>query len=253
MKTISLINLKGGVGKTTIATNLAYLLSQAWGLRVLAIDNDKQGNASRWLGADDAKGTLTNILMDGAKASEVIQRSRHERLDFIAADMGLIEANYSVIANQGIRQDAILRDAMQEIANGYDICIIDNPPDINMSVFNALALTDDVIIVTVLEQDSIDGIRKMAQQVRDVTRFNPHLAIKGVLCNQYVAYPGTEPFTKAVREEGLPFFRTKVSYATRFAKAHLVRASREGKSIFETCPSCRVARDINRFAEELLK
>ena len=65
MKTISFINLKGGVGKTTISTWLAYLLAESWDLRVLFIDNDKQGNASRWLGADERKGTLTNILMDG--------------------------------------------------------------------------------------------------------------------------------------------------------------------------------------------
>ena len=90
MKTISLINLKGGVGKTTIATNLAYLLSESWELRVLFIDNDKQGNASRWFGADEAKGTLSNILMDGAKASDVIQHSRVPNIDFIAADMGLL-------------------------------------------------------------------------------------------------------------------------------------------------------------------
>ena len=90
MKTLSFINLKGGVGKTTIATNLSYLVAESWGLRVLFIDNDKQGNASRWFGADEEKGTLTNILMDGAKASEVIQHSRYEGIDFIAADMGLI-------------------------------------------------------------------------------------------------------------------------------------------------------------------
>lgn len=73
MKTISLINLKGGVGKTMLATNLAYLLAESWELRTLVIDNDKQGNASRWLGADETKGTLSNILMDGVGARGVIQ------------------------------------------------------------------------------------------------------------------------------------------------------------------------------------
>ena len=52
MKTISFINLKGGVGKTTLSTWLAYLLAESWDVRVLFIDNDKQGNASRWQGAD---------------------------------------------------------------------------------------------------------------------------------------------------------------------------------------------------------
>ena len=252
MKTISLINLKGGVGKTTIATNLAYLLTESWGLRVLLIDNDKQGNASRWLEADDKHGTLANILMDGVDVKEVIQHSRDGGLDFIAADMGLIEANYDVIRKEGIRQDSILREAMAEIQDDYDICVVDNPPDINMSVFNVLALTDDVIIVTVLEADSIDGIRKMVQQVEDVKQFNPRLSIKGVLANQYIAYPDSIAFFEEIKKEGLPVFSSRISYATRPAKRGMVAASKNHQSLFEVCPKCRVSRDIMKFAEELL-
>ena len=177
MKTISFINLKGGVGKTTISTWLAYLLAESWDLRVLFIDNDKQGNASRWLGADERKGTLTNILMDGASARDVLQKSQYTNIDFIAADMGLVEANYAVIGDQETRQDLILKNALAEIADDYAVCVIDNPPDINMSVFNALACTDDVIIVTLLELDSIEGIRKMRDQITDVQQFHPSLSI----------------------------------------------------------------------------
>lgn len=248
MKTISFINLKGGVGKTTISTNLAYLISESWELRVLFIDNDKQGNASRWFGHDELKGTLANLLMDGASVKDVVQTTRYERIDLIAADMGLLEANFSMLENKEVRQDIILCDALQDVQGAYDICIIDNPPDINMSVFNALSVTDDVIIVTLLEADSIEGIHKMAEQVRDVQGFNPHLAIRGVLVNQYNAYlPKYNDL-----EQRYPVFDTAISYATPLAKYHLTTGSREGKSIFETCPSCRVARDIMRFAEELL-
>ncbi len=240
MKTISLINLKGGVGKTTIATNLAYLLAESWELRVLFIDNDKQGNASRWFGADEAKGTLSNILMDGAKASDVIQHSRVPNIDFIAADMGLLEANFQVLGEQEERQDILLKNALAAVADSYDVCVIDNPPDINMSVFNALMVTDDVIIVTLPETDSIEGIRKMEEQIRDVKKFHP------------ISYPGFFSVREDVSDAGIPLFHTKISYATRNAKHGLMTASREGKSIFEVCPNCRVARDIMHFAEELL-
>jgi len=252
MKTISLINLKGGVGKTTIATNLAYLLAESWELSVIFIDNDKQGNASRWLGADEAKGTLANILMDGAKASDVIQHSRIPRIDFIAADMGLLEANFQVLGEQEERQDILLKNALTEVADRYDVCVIDNPPDINMSVFNALMVTDDVIIVTLPETDSIEGIRKMEEQIRDVKKFHPALSVRGILVNQYISYPGFSDTLDNVGSAGIPFFRTRISYATRNAKHGLMTASRDGKSIFEVCPNCRVARDIMRFAEELL-
>ena len=251
MKTISFINLKGGVGKTTIATNLAYMLAESWELKVLFIDNDKQGNASRWIGADLMKGTLANILMDGAKASEVVQSSRHKNLDFIAADMGLLEANFSMLKNQTQRQDAILKQAVEEIADRYAVCIIDNPPDINMSVFNALSITDDVVIVTLPETDSMDGIRKISEQIDDVRQFNPYICIKGILVNQYMAYPGILDQYKEMKALGFPIFRTKISYATRGAKYHLMVASQTGKSIFEVCPNCRVARDMMHFAEEM--
>jgi len=253
MKTISFINLKGGVGKTTISTWLAYLLAESWDLRVLFIDNDKQGNASRWLGADERKGTLTNILMDGASVHDVLQKSQYHNIDFIAADMGLVEANYAVIGDQETRQDLILKNALAEIADDYAVCVIDNPPDINMSVFNALACTDDVIIVTLLELDSIEGIRKMHDQITDVQQFNPGLSIKGVLVNQYMAYPEAIELSKDLEREGFPLFRSRVSYATPMAKRHILAASRARKSIFEVCPYCRVARDVLRFAEELLQ
>ena len=253
MKTISFINLKGGVGKTTISTWMAYLLAESWGLRVLFIDNDKQGNASRWLGADENKGTLTNILMDGASARDVLQKSQYPNIDFIAADMGLVEANYAVIGDQETRQDLILKNALAEIADDYAVCVIDNPPDINMSVFNALACTDDVIIVTLLELDSIEGIRKMRDQITDVQQFNPGLSIKGVLVNQYMAYPEAIELSKDLEREGFPLFQSRVSYATPMAKRHILAASRARKSIFEVCPYCRVARDVLRFAEELLQ
>lgn len=253
MKTISFINLKGGVGKTTISTWLAYLLAESWDLRVLFIDNDKQGNASRWLGADERKGTLTNILMDGASARDVLQKSQYLNIDFIAADMGLVEANYAVIGDQEMRQDLILKNTLAEIADDYAVCVIDNPPDINMSVFNALACTDDVIIVTLLELDSIEGIRKMREQIADVQQFNPGLSIKGVLVNQYMAYPEAIELSKELEREGFPLFRSRVSYATPMAKRHILAASRARKSIFEVCPHCRVARDVLRFAEELLQ
>ena len=122
-----------------------------------------------------------------------------------------------------------------------------------MSVFNALACTDDVIIVTLLEPDSIEGIRKMHDQIIDVQQFNPHLAIKGVLVNQYMAYPEAIELGKEIEREGFPLFQSRISYASPLAKRHILTAARDRKSIFEVCPHCRVARDVLRFAEELVQ
>ena len=120
-------------------------------------------------------------------------------------------------------------------------------------MFNALACTDDVIIVTLLELDSIEGIRKMRDQIADVQQFNPQLSIKGVLVNQYMAYPEAIELSKEIESDGFSMFQSRISYATPMAKRHILTASRERKSIFEVCPNCRVARDVLRFAEELIQ
>ena len=121
-----------------------------------------------------------------------------------------------------------------------------------MSVFNALMVTDDVIIVTLPEADSIEGIRKIEEQIDDVKKFHPALSVRGILVNQYISYPGFSNTLDNAGSAGIPLFRTRISYATRNAKHGLMTASRDGKSIYEVCPNCRVARDIMRFAEELL-
>ncbi|MBQ5921362.1 MAG: AAA family ATPase, partial [Selenomonadaceae bacterium] len=68
----------------------------------------------------------------------------------------------------------------------YKLCIIDNPPDINLSVFNTLSITDDVVIVTTTEKDSLDGMYLMLQQVKSLQQYNPYLNLKGLLINQYL-------------------------------------------------------------------
>lgn len=251
MKTVSFINLKGGVGKTTVATNLAYALAESWGLHVLFIDNDKQGNASSWFNADPNKGTLTNIFLDGVTADEVIQHTRYPNIDLIASDMGLIDANFSVIKNESVKQDDILKRALREASNRYDICIVDNPPDINMSVFNSLVITDDVVIVTFPEFDSLAGVYKMADAIEQAKMFNPSIRIRGVLFNEFMSTSDIYGYVDEM-EKKFPVFSSHIRYATRVAKDHMNVARSKKLSLFEEYPNCGVSRDLLKFAEELM-
>ncbi|MBO6210432.1 MAG: AAA family ATPase, partial [Schwartzia sp.] len=185
MKTISFINLKGGVGKTTIVTNAAFALANFWGARVLVIDNDKQGNASLFFGGNPKKATLTNLLLDGASAKACIQPTRYTpewfvkrrrdqrktvhfrdaQIDIIASDMGLMEANLAKLEDKEETQDDILKNALGEVADDYSVCLIDNPPDINISVLNALVASDSVIIVSTPDAYSVQGVYEMAGMI----------------------------------------------------------------------------------------
>ena len=147
MKTFSLINKKGGVGKTTITVNLAYALAESCDLRVLVIDNDDQGNDTQFFGIEEGR-TLADILLQKAGLSEVIQHTRYPKIDIVPSSEALLDANVVIIKDEDIVQQNILREAMKEVEELYDICLIDNPPTINASVINALVASDEVIIIS---------------------------------------------------------------------------------------------------------
>ena len=147
MKTFSIINKKGGVGKTTITVNLAYLIAESCGLRVLVIDNDDQGNDSQFF-AVEPQTTLADILLGRKNIQDVIQSTRYSNIDIIASGAELLDANVSVIKDEEIVQQTILKEALEQVKESYDICLIDNPPTINASVINGLVASDEVIIVT---------------------------------------------------------------------------------------------------------
>ncbi|WP_255448879.1 ParA family protein [Selenomonas ruminis] len=255
MRTVSFINFKGGVGKTTVSTNFAYAIFcmlRDSGIRILFIDNDKQGNASDWFEADRQHGTIANVLMGDVPVRKVIQHTRYESIDLIAADTGLIEANALLMQGSKGNEAVILREALQEVAGDYDLCIIDNPPDINMSVINALSFTDDVIIVTFPEKDSLAGAKEIMEHIKQVKKFNKELKLSGILVNAFSAHKTAYQCIDEMKNKHLPVYRTKIHYATQGAKNYLNVARQGKKSIFEVSPSCLIARDIYDFSREYL-
>ena len=255
MRTVSFINFKGGVGKTTVSTNFAYAIFcmlRDSGVRILFIDNDKQGNASDWFEADRQYGTIANVLMGDVPVRKVIQRTRYECIDLIAADTGLMEANAHLLEGENGNEAVILREALQEVAGEYDLCIIDNPPDINMSVLNALSITDDVIIVTFPEKDSLAGAKEILGHIKQVKKFNRGLTLSGILVNAFSGHKTVYQCIDEMKNKHLPVYRTKIHYADREAKNFLNVARQGKKSIFEVSPCCKVARDIFDFSREYL-
>lgn len=141
MKTISILNLKGGVAKTFTAANMAYELYRR-GYKVLLIDNDKQGNLSKAYSRYDAENVapVTRLLAgDWENADELIQHTEYEGIDIVTANMSLFGATWNLTKedseNQIERYKALVYAKMQyygdcTIYGKYDYCIIDNPPDI---------------------------------------------------------------------------------------------------------------------------
>lgn len=249
MRTISFINWKGGVGKTTISIHTAYALAEYWDQnRVLFIDTDKQGNASSWFHADPNKTTLTDIFRHEATAREAIQKTRYPHIDLIAADASLLDVNIEILKDPKGRQDNILKKALEPVANDYDICIIDNPPDSNIPVLNGLAMVDDLIAVVLPNKFSIQGIRQLQHEIENYNaQLGWHLNVLGVLINQCTAIWEAHIYEELSKDYRiLPSIRGGKS--TQRWLDHVIN---DEKTIFELSPHSGYARDFKRFVFKL--
>ena len=152
MKTISILNLKGGVAKTFTAANMAYEIYRR-GYRVLLIDNDKQGNLSKAYSRYDAESVapVTRLLAgDWQGATELIQNTDYVGqqccIDIVTSNMSLFGATWNLTKEDSENQTERYKRFADIMGGFYDYCIIDNPPDIGLNVINALAITDEVIV-----------------------------------------------------------------------------------------------------------
>ena len=188
MKTISIINLKGGVAKTISSVNIAHILAAVHGYKTLLIDNDKQGNASKILNRHDYshKGTANVMTERGTDLKEIIQQTDYEGLDIITANMNLLKANLEVLLDQQRPQQTRFKKALEQVQRKYDYCIIDNAPDINISTINALVAADDVLVPVTIDDFALDGLKELKEQI-DNTKvdLNPNLRFCGCFVTQY--------------------------------------------------------------------
>ena len=187
MRVLNICNLKGGVGKTITAVNLAYALSAIHGRKVLLVDNDKQGNSSKFFGVHGYDHPSIADIMTGAKgAEEVIRHTAYENLDIIPANMALLAANKAVLLDSTKPQQTRIKNALSPIAGGYDFAIIDNAPDENMSVINALTAGDDVLIPVKVDKFTFDGVDEMLMCIEQVKEnFNPRLTFRGCVITSF--------------------------------------------------------------------
>ncbi|BBB92463.1 MAG TPA: AAA family ATPase [Methylomusa anaerophila] len=259
---ICFMNLKGGVGKTTLATHVACALDEL-GIKVLFIDNDKQGNASRFFQAE-TENTLSEVLAGSISAARAIQKTAYENIDIISADMGLAAVNFDIMLSDKYKnrnQKFLLKEALEPVRAQYQFCIIDNPPDINTSVYNALMIANEVIFVTTPDCYARDGMDLMLGQLQAAkndriamdqgyNEFLPdrRLHFRGCVLNKYT--PDAASILESLRKK-MPTFSTTIRL-TKIGAKRLREAAERGISVQTLSPSCGFSRDFKHFMEELL-
>lgn len=262
MKTISLLNLKGGVGKSFTAVNMAYEL---WcrGSRVLLWDNDKQGNLSKAFGRYDAEqiAPAAKILGGGwQNPEELIQPTDYEGMDIITANMSMFGASWNLVregeSDMTGRYRRFIKAGIKgreedSICKRYDYCIIDNPPDIGINVVNALVVTDEVIVPVKIDENALEGLDIVAGQVKDAKVLNPSLMLRGVLVTIYQntdgEVAGLQWLEREWEDEGSGHYRQykilgRIRYSAKVAENSFVK-----KPIYEYSPRCGAAQDYKHF------
>ncbi len=241
MKTISILNLKGGVAKTFTAANMAYELYRR-GYKVLLLDNDKQGNLSKAYGRYDAESVapITKLLSgEWLNPEEIIQHTDYEGIDIITANMSLFGATWNLTKEENENQTE--RYSACKLWH-YDYCIIDNPPDIGLNVINALAITDEVIVPVKLDNYALEGLDIVAEQIEDVKEYNPAIKLAGVLITSYQNTDGESAGVEWLEEQGIYNILGIVRYSKKVAENSFLQ-----KPIYEYSPCCGAAQGYKKF------
>lgn len=252
MKTISIINLKGGVAKTISSVNIGHILAAVHGFKVLLIDNDKQGNASKILNRHDYRHKGTADIMTERKADlkEIILPTDYEGLDIVTANMNLLKANLEVLLDQQRPQQTRFKKALEQVQREYDYCIIDNAPDINISTINALVAADDVLVPVTIDDFALDGLAELKEQIDNTKEdLNPKLRFCGCFITQYDRTNDADVQGKEfLNTLEYPVFETHIRKTPKMKPSTFAR-----KPIILYSSRCGASFDYKALVEEYLK
>ena len=227
-KTVSVLNQKGGVGKTTSAVNLAA----AVGLKdkkVLLVDIDPQGNATSGFGINkrEIQNSSYEVLTGEIKASEAVITTEFEGVDVIPANMNLAGAELEIIDMKN--RESILKTALAEIWDKYDYIFLDRPPSLGLITLNALTASDTFLVPIQCEYYALEGLSQLMATARKIKqKYNPYLDIEGVLLTMY---DGRLNLTQQVVNEVKRFFPKKVYSTTIPRNVRLSEAPSFGQPI----------------------
>ncbi|GGK37517.1 chromosome partitioning protein [Micrococcus flavus] len=183
---ISMVNQKGGVGKTTSTINLGAALA-GYGRRVLMVDFDPQGALSAGLGADpyELDTTVYNVLMERkVTARDAIVSTEFEYMDLLPANIDLSAAEVQLVNE--VAREQVLERALRQVKDDYDVVLIDCQPSLGLLTVNALTASDGVIIPLTAEFFALRAVALLVETIEKVQdRLNPDLEIDGVLATMF--------------------------------------------------------------------
>lgn len=249
MKVISIINLKGGVGKTFTSYNMAYELGKR-GYKVLVLDNDKQGNVSKAMGKYEAAGEspAAKLLSQSfTTLHQIISNTEQSNVDIIASNMSLMAAVWQLAADSAGMQIGKYTELKKETESKYDYMIIDNPPDIALNVINALQITDEVIVPVKIDEWALEGLDIIADQINEARAINKNIKLLGALVTMYRNDDANIAGLEWLEKKSPVKLLAKIRYTAKATESTFF-----GKPAYEYSPRCGAAQDYKKFVTAYL-
>ena len=247
---LSIVNQKGGVGKTTTTVNLATALA-AVGKKVLIIDFDPQGNASTGLGVESSQRELTSydLVLSDTPLSDIIQPSAVPNLHVVPATIDLSGSEIEMVSL--VKREYRLKTAIENNVGDYDYVLIDCPPSLGLLTLNALVASNAVLIPLQCEFYALEGLSHLMRTVELVrANLNEGLSIQGIVLTMY---DRRNKFTEQIENDVRGYFGEKVYNAVIPRNIRMSEAPSHGKPALIYDMHCAGSKAYIQMASELLK
>ena len=254
MQIISVINQKGGVGKTTTVINLAAGLSQL-NKKVLVIDLDPQGNATTGLGLtniENSSETIYGVLNGSEEISKVIKKTKFTNLDIITSNVDLsgLEVETAEDSNRAFILKVKLAAYLNDSRGYYDYIFIDCPPSLSLLTVMALVTSHSLLVPLQTEFFALEGLTQLMKTIERIkVSLNPDLKIRGILLTMY---DKRNKLSSQVEKEARDYFNKKVYSTVIPRNVRLSEAPSHGLPVLIYDKSCPGSKSYFNFTDEFI-